>query len=312
MRLPLQSARLQAGGARLGIDAPYSYPDGGMTDRRNTSVARERPEGALNAIVATQPEIIRAEAVTKRFGGLTALDGIDYVLRENEIAGILGSNGAGKTVFFNLLSGFYQPDSGAIYFQGRDVTRWSPQQRVAAGMMRTFQLTSTFDNLTVIDNLVLAFYRAYKKHSLLHLFFNTCKAQHREPRVVQALHDFDLEDVRDREVRHLSLGEKRLLEIAMTLLVEPKLLMFDEPLAGLSESEIQRILKVLRRSLGRRTILIVEHKISHVQDLVQRLTVMHEGKVLADGGVEECLKHPDVRRSYWQIEIPAAPSGAAS
>ena len=256
-------------------------------------------------------EIIRTEAVTKRFGGLVALDGVDYVLRENEVAGIFGSNGAGKSLFFNLITGFYQPDEGTIYFRGEDVTRRSPQQRVARGMMRTFQLTSTFDNLSVIDNLVLAFFRAHKKHSVLRLFVNTCKRHRREPRIVKALHDFDLENVRDREVRHLSLGEKRLLEIAMTLIAAPTLLMFDEPLAGLSESEIQRILSVLRSRVGQQTILIVEHKISHVQDFVQRLSVMHEGRIIADGGVEECLQHPEVRRSYWQIEIPAAARDAA-
>jgi len=259
----------------------------------------------------TRAEIIRTESLTKRFGGLVALDGVNYVLRENEVAGIFGSNGAGKSLFFNLLTGYYRPDAGTIYYRGEDITHRTPQQRVERGIMRTFQLTSTFDNLSVIDNLVLAFFRAYKKHSLLQLFLNTCKGQRREDKIAQALHDFGLEDVRDREVRHLSLGEKRLLEIAMTLLAAPKLLMFDEPLAGLAESEIQRILEVLRKHVGRQTILIVEHKISHVQDFVQRLTVMHEGRILADGGVDECLRHPEVRRSYWQIEAPIAPAEAA-
>ncbi len=256
-------------------------------------------------------EIIRTDSLTKRFGGLVALDSVNYVLRENEVAGIIGSNGAGKSLFFNLLTGFYRPDAGTIYYQGQNVTHRTPQQRVAMGMMRTFQLTSTFDSLSVIDNLVISFFRAYRKPSLLQLFLNTCKAQRHEAKIVEMLDTFNLQDVRDRQVRHLGLGEKRLLEIAMALLGEPKLLMLDEPLAGLAESEIQRILEVLRQRVGRQTILIVEHKLSHVQDFVQRLTVMHEGQVIADGGVEECLRHPEVRRSYWQIEIPAEPSRAA-
>ncbi len=256
-------------------------------------------------------EIIRTESLTKRFGGLVALDSMNYVLRENEVAGIIGSNGAGKSLFFNLLTGYYRPDAGAIYYQGQNVTHRTPQQRVAMGMMRTFQLTSTFDNLSVIDNLVIAFFRAYRKPSLLRLLLNTCKAQHNEDKIVEMLDTFELQAVRDRQVRQLSLGEKRLLEIAMALLGEPKVLMFDEPLAGLAESEIHRILEVLRKRVGRQTILIVEHKLSHVQDFVQRLTVMHEGRVIADGGVEECLRHPEVRRSYWQIETPAEPSRAA-
>jgi len=256
-------------------------------------------------------EIIRAESVTKRFGGLVALDGVNYVLRENEVAGIFGSNGAGKSLFFNVLTGYYRPDAGTVYFRGKNITHWTPQQRIEAGMMRTFQLTSTFDNLSVIDNLVVSFFRACRKHSMLQLLFNTCKAQHNEDKIAEMLEAFDLQDVSDKQVMHLSLGEKRLLEIAMALLADPKVLMLDEPLAGLSESEIQRILQVLRRRVGRQTMLIVEHKISHVQEFVQRLTIMHEGRVIADGGVDECLQDPEVRRSYWQIEVPAPPIQAA-
>ena len=109
--------------------------------------------------------------------------------------------------------------------------------------------------------------------------------------------------LRDRLVKNLSLGEKRRLEIAMAVLAEPKVLLLDEPLAGLAESEIKSVLDVLRQRIGRQTILIVEHKISHVQDFLQRLTVMHEGRVIADGGYEEMLRHPEVRRSYWQIDV---------
>ena len=254
-------------------------------------------------------EIIRAEGVTKRFGGLVAVDQVSYLLQENEVAGIIGSNGAGKTTFFNLLTGYYPPDEGVIRYKGEDVTRMTPQERVARGMMRTFQLTATFDNLSVIDNLVLSFFRAHRKSSLLRLVLNTRKRHRKEAKIVAALETFGLQDVRDKLVKHLSLGEKRRLEIAMTILAEPKVLLLDEPLAGLAESEIQGILDVLRRHVGQQTILIVEHKISHVQDFLQRLTVMHEGRVIADGGCEECLRHPQVRRSYWQIEVPADPNG---
>jgi branched-chain amino acid transport system ATP-binding protein len=256
-------------------------------------------------------EILRAEAVTKRFGALVAVDRVDYSLRENEVAGIIGSNGAGKTTFFNLLTGYYLPDAGTVRYRGQDVTRWKPRQRVASGMMRTFQLTSTFENLSVIDNLVLAFFRAHGKSSLLHLLLRTRRGQRSEPKISEALETFALDGVRDREVRHLSLGEKRRLEIAMAVLAEPALLLLDEPLAGLAESEVKSVLDVLRRHIGRQTILIVEHKIAKVEDFLQRLTVMHEGRVIADGGYEECLRHPEVRRSYWQIEAPTAAGAGA-
>jgi branched-chain amino acid transport system ATP-binding protein len=247
-------------------------------------------------------DLIRAHGVTKRFGALVAVDHVDYVLRENEVAGIIGSNGAGKTTLFNLLTGYYRPDEGAIFYQGEDVSRKTPQQRVALGMMRTFQLTATFETLSVADNLVLAYFRAHRKSSLLSLLTNTCRGHRNDERIVRTLETFDLAGVADKHVRHLSLGEKRRLEIAMAVLAEPKVLLLDEPLAGLAESEIRSVLDVLRRHAGRQTILIVEHKISHISDFVQRLTVMHEGKIIADGGYEECLRHPAVRRSYWQIE----------
>ena len=257
-------------------------------------------------------EIIQAKGVTKRFGALVAVDRVDYSLREHEFAGIIGSNGAGKTTFFNLLTGYYAPDAGTILHKGEDVTRMTPQERVARGLMRTFQLTSTFDNLSVIDNLVLAFFRAHRKSSLMHLLLNTCKRHRNEDKIVAILETFDLQYVRDRQVKHLSLGEKRRLEIAMAVLAEPEVLLLDEPLAGLAESEIKGILDALGRHVGKQTILIVEHKISHVKDFLQRLTVMHEGRIIADGGYEECLRHPEVRRSYWQIDVSADGNGHAS
>ena len=252
-----------------------------------------------------RPEIIKAEGVTKRFGALIAVDRVDYSLRRHEVAGIIGSNGAGKTTFFNLLTGYFRPDAGIILHKGEDISRMAPEQRVARGLMRTFQLTSTFDNLSVIDNLVLAFFRAYRKSSLLHLLLNTCKRYRNEDKIVAILETFELQAVRERQVRHLSLGEKRRLEIAMAVLAEPEVLLLDEPLAGLAESEIRSILDVLRRHIGKQTILIVEHKISHVKDFLQRLTVMHEGRIIADGGFDECLQHPAVRKSYWQIDDAA-------
>jgi branched-chain amino acid transport system ATP-binding protein len=262
--------------------------------------------------VDLRTEIIKAEGVTKRFGGLVAVDRVDYALREFEVAGIIGSNGAGKTTLFNLLTGYYLPDDGRILYKGNDVTRMTPQERVAIGMMRTFQLTSTFDNLSVIDNLVLTFFRAHRKSSLLRQVLSTCKRFRNEEKILTILETFDLQDVRDRQVKHLSLGEKRRLEIAMAVLAEPEVLLLDEPLAGLADSEIKSILDVLKRHIGKQSILIVEHKISHVEDFLQRLTVMHEGRIIADGGFDECLAHPEVRRSYWQIDVEVAASGQSA
>jgi branched-chain amino acid transport system ATP-binding protein len=254
-------------------------------------------------------EILQTKSVTKRFGALVAVDHVDFTLREFEVAGILGSNGAGKTTFFNLLTGLFAPDEGVILHKGVDITHMTPQQRVARGVTRTFQLTSTFDNLSVTDNLVLAYFRAHHTSSMWQLLFTKRQRFHDEEKIVATLQTFDLIAVRDRMVKNLSLGEKRRLEIAMAVLAEPEVLLLDEPLAGLAETEIKGVLDVLRRHIGKQTILIVEHKISHIKDFVQRLVVMHDGRVIAEGGYDECLNHPEVRRSYWQID-PAEEAAA--
>jgi branched-chain amino acid transport system ATP-binding protein len=251
---------------------------------------------------APRPVIIKTEGVTKRFGPVIAVDNVDYQVYENEVAGILGSNGAGKTTFFNLLTGYTFPTEGTILYNGRNITKLTPQERVVMGMMRTFQLTSTFDDLSVIDNLTLAYFRAYKKSSLWQLLFNPCKKQHSDERILAALDTFDLAKVSGRLVKHLGLGEKRRVEIAMAILAEPKVLLLDEPLAGLSAFEIKGVLDVLRKQIGQRTILIIEHKISYMEGFLQRLIVMHEGRIIAEGGYEECMQSPEVRKSYWQID----------
>ena len=267
----------------------------------------DRGGTSATAVPPDEPaEILRAEALTKRFGSLTAVDRVSYTVRRHEVAGIFGSNGAGKTTFFNLLTGYYTPEEGAIWYKGRDITASSVQERVALGMMRTFQLTSTFDNLSVVDNLVLAFFRAHETSSLWGMLFSTCRRHRNADRIVATLETFDLAELREKEVRHLSLGEKRRLEIAMSMLAEPEVLLLDEPLAGLAESEIRNVLDVLGRQLGRQTIVIVEHKVSAVKEFVQHLVVMHEGRVIAAGGYDECMQHPEVRRSYWQIDTDGA------
>ncbi len=255
-------------------------------------------------------EIFQAKSVTKRFGALVAVDRVDFTLCEHDVAGIIGSNGAGKTTFFNLLTGMYAPDDGVILHKGEDITRLTPQERVARGVTRTFQLTSTFDNLTVTDNLVLAYFRAHCKSSLWQLLFTRSKRFHDEAKILATLATFELVQVRDRMVKNLSLGEKRRLEIAMAVIAEPEVLLLDEPLAGLAESEIKGVLDVLRQHIGKQTILIVEHKISHIKDFVHRLMVMHDGRAIAEGGYEECLNHPEVRRSYWQIDTSAEAANA--
>jgi branched-chain amino acid transport system ATP-binding protein len=242
-------------------------------------------------------EIIGTESVTKRFGALR-VDKVDYLLRENEVAGIIGSNGAGKTTFFNLLTGYYPPDEGIIRFRGEDATRMTPQERVAKGMMRTFQLTSTFDNPSGRQS-GLAFSCAQEGDA------DAAAVQHLQGHVVKknfaGVETFNLGTCDKGQASQP--GWRRRDYVAVW------------PAQGAAGWATRRACQIgfrglgVLRALGSQTILIVEHKISHVQDFLERLTVMHEGRVIADGGCEECLRHPEVRRSYWQIDVTAEASG---
>jgi len=252
-------------------------------------------------------EILRTEALTKRFGSFVAVDRVDFSLQEGEVVGIVGPNGAGKTTFFNLVTGYHLPDEGRVMYLGRDVTQAPPQRRVALGLVRTFQLASTFDALPVVDNLVLALFSRLHPGSPVHLLLSTPRRRYYDdPRVQEVLERFQLTALRDRVVRHLSLGEKRRLEIAMAVLAEPRVLMLDEPLAGLSEAEIHQVLEVLRGQRGQRSTVVVEHKVSHLLGFLERLVVLHEGRVIAEGSPEACLRHPEVRRSYWRVGAESA------
>ncbi len=247
-------------------------------------------------------EILRTVDLTKRFGRLVAVDRVNFVLPPGQVVGIVGPNGAGKTTFFNVVTGYYAPDEGRVLYRGEDLTHAPPQRRVAVGLVRTFQLASTFDTLTVLDNLVLALFFRITGGPGLWALLRTCRSwYYRDPRIQAVLEQFELSPLRHRVVRHLSLGEKRRLEIAMAILSDPQVLMLDEPLAGLSEAEIRGVLRVLRDQVGRRSMVIVEHKVSHLMGFVERLLVMHEGRVIADGTPEECLRDPEVRRSYWRV-----------
>jgi len=263
--------------------------------------ARGVPEADLSA------EILRTVDLTKRFGSFVAVDHVNFSLREGEVAGIVGPNGAGKTTFFNLVTGYHPPDEGRVVYLGQDVTHAPPQHRVGLGLVRTFQLASTFDALSVLDNLVLArFSRLHSGANVWGLLTAPRRRYYDDPRVQEVLERFQLTGQRDRLVRHLSLGEKRRLEIAMAILSEPRVLMLDEPLAGLSEAEIHQVMDVLRSQVGQRSMVVVEHKVSHLLGFVERLVVLHEGRVIAEGRPEECLQDPEVRRSYWRVGAESA------
>ncbi|HHY33466.1 MAG TPA: ABC transporter ATP-binding protein [Firmicutes bacterium] len=251
--------------------------------------------------MSTNNAAIETRGITKRFGGFTAVNNVSYRLGQRETAAIIGPNGAGKTTFFNLITGAYIPDQGSVLYGGRDVTKLPPQNRVGLGVRRTFQLASTFDNLKVIDNLKVAYFRTHRKSSIANMFCTKmdCVA---DKVIWDQLERFGLAGVAETETKNLSLGDKRKLEMAMALIGNPEVLLLDEPFAGLSEREIDETIDILREYVGKISILIVEHKITKLKTFVERVTVLAEGQIIADGGFEEVLQSPAVRKSYWQID----------
>ena len=251
-------------------------------------------------------ELITTRGLTKRFGGLTAVNQVDFSVREGLAAGVIGPNGSGKTTLFNLLSGYFPPTEGTITFQGQDITHLPPNKRVSLGMSRTFQLVSVFPSLSAWENLVLSCLR-FKDHqaSGLRFYFRPSRDEEILEDCHHALSSVGLEEKALTTTSALSYGDKRKLEIAMALSLRPKLLLLDEPLAGLSDYEIGEVLELIRQVKKDFTLVIIEHKISKIMDLVERLSVMNEGRIIAEGDPEEVLRNPDVRECYWGKEANA-------
>lgn len=247
--------------------------------------------------------IIETKGVTIQFNGLVAVDGVNFSMKEGEAVGIIGSNGAGKTTFFNLLTGLFPPTNGSIFYDGKEITLVPPHTRVMMGIVRTFQLVSVFDSLTVADNLILSVVRFREKQKLTGDFFF---ADARRPSVLsiceEALTTMGIEDKAHLMTSELSYGDKRKLEIAVALSLKPRILLLDEPFAGLGDIEIEEVSSIIRRVKESFSFIIIEHKISRIVDLVQRLSVMHEGRLIAEGAPAEVLRNPLVREVYWGKE----------
>jgi branched-chain amino acid transport system ATP-binding protein len=250
--------------------------------------------------------ILETRQLTKSFEGLTAVDRVDFQLKEDEKVGIIGPNGAGKTTFFNLLTGLFFPSSGKILHCDpgeRDITKVAPYHRVKMGIIRTFQLVSVFNSLKVSDNLVLPNVRFSKDYEVKRkFFFKDIEHQEIFGKCQSALSIMNLEKKAALMTDELSYGDKRKLEIAIALSLKPKILLLDEPFSGLSDFEIEEVLHLLGTIKERFALIIIEHKISRIVDLVQRLGVMHEGRMIANGKPQEVLGDPLVREVYWGKE----------
>jgi len=239
--------------------------------------------------------VIRTEALTIRFGGLTALRGVNFEVGRGEVRAIIGPNGAGKSTFFNCLTGVLRPSSGRILFHGEDITGLSPDRISQKGIARSYQITNLLPNVTTLENVRIA--AQSRRHSWSMLRHHRAYADLIE-KAEAVLESVGLRAKADELAANLSHGEQRNLEIGIALATEPKLLCLDEPTAGMSTSETHETMELVRRIAKNLTILIVEHDMQVVMELAQRITVLHYGEVLAEGTPDEIQQNPRVLEVY--------------
>jgi len=239
---------------------------------------------------------LRTEALTKRYGGLLVTDAVSLDIRGGEIHALIGPNGAGKTTLINQLSGELAPVSGKIWFSDGDVTLLPIHQRARSGLLRSYQITSVFDEFTVLENVMFAAMAA-KEHAFK--FWRAMVDNRRARAAAQAsIASCGLERQVDTLAADLAYGERRQLELAMSLAAEPKFLLLDEPMAGMSVQESSAVIALLQALKGRYTILLVEHDMDAVFALADRISVLVYGKVMFTGTPAEIRNHPEIRAVY--------------
>jgi branched-chain amino acid transport system ATP-binding protein len=240
--------------------------------------------------------ILETHGLTMDFRGFRALDGVDLRVEPGELHAVIGPNGAGKTTLFNLLSGLLRPTGGRIEFEGREITGLPPHEVACRGIARSFQITSVFPHLTVLDNVELAL---VARTSLGYVWWRSDRVLRRfDDRGYDILTAIGLRDLARREVATLPYGHKRALEIGLALALDPTLLLLDEPTAGLSADDSARIVDVVRRVAQERTIVLVEHNMGVVAELSQHITVLQRGRVLAEGTYTALRANPAVIEAY--------------
>ena len=249
--------------------------------------------------------LLSTHALAKSFGDNRAVDSVDFVVRQGEVLSLIGSNGAGKTTLVNLISGLYQPDSGSIVFEERDVTRQSSYQRIQAGIARSFQLVNLFDQLSCVDNVALSIFSREGKTLRLATLASRDRAVWEEAQGV--LQQFGFDNKAEIPAGAISHGERKLLDVAVAYALRPKLLFLDEPTSGVSTREkapIMDIVSAIVRS-GGITVVIIEHDMDIVFRYSERIVVMHQGEILADGTPDEIRRNDTVTTTL----IGTHPSG---
>jgi branched-chain amino acid transport system ATP-binding protein len=240
--------------------------------------------------------VLELKALSKSFGGLRAVRGVDLAVAPGDRQAVIGPNGAGKTTLFNLVTGILPATSGEVLLFGRDVTRWPSHRRAALGMARTFQVTSLFPRLTVLDNVLLAIEGLRRTKFVMWRPLASYRDVQEKAR--RLLADAGFLDRRDVEVRYLSHGEQRQLEIVVGLAGDPKILLLDEPAAGLSSGESAEMAKFLGRLDRSLAILLIEHDMDVVFDVADHISVLHFGEVVETGVAEHIRGSRKVQEIY--------------
>jgi len=238
--------------------------------------------------------VLRTENLCKRFGGLTAVDRLSFELPGGRLHAIIGPNGAGKTTFFNLISGLLVPDSGRVFFCGREITGHRPHEISRLGIKRTLQIKSVFPQLSVAENLWITAHAG----RFLHPFRAAAKDRATREKVERILEQMGLTRLAQRQAGTLSYGDVALLEIGMALISQPRLLLLDEPTCGMSPAETERAVAKIRELARSIDIVIIEHDMEVVFGIAEDITVMTQGAILASGGPREIAGDERVREAY--------------
>lgn len=243
--------------------------------------------------------VLRTEGLTKEFGGLTAVEDVDFELEEGELHCIIGPNGAGKTTFFNLISGGLDPTDGTVYLGGENVVDKGPIEILDHGLARSFQISQLFNGLTVMQNIRLGLLGAMERRSLFWFLFSNIEDDEELKEEAYAIAErVGLGEEADKKVSELAHGKKRNLEIALALSTGAEVLLLDEPAAGLTTAETESLMDLITDIAEDRTILLVEHDMHLVMGIAETITVLHNGRVLAQGPPEEIREDQTVKEVY--------------
>lgn len=240
-------------------------------------------------------EILRAENITMRFGGFTALANVSVSFPRGQLTAIIGPNGAGKSTFFNVLSGAYVPTAGRVLFEGRDITGTPQHMFARMGIAKSFQITNVFPQLTAIENVRIARQALSRRFDLWTPRSRLSEMEEKAARLIELV---GLGRHAQRHAENLAHGEQRALEIALALACEPKLLLLDEPTAGMSPEETTAMMGLIVRLAAERTVILVEHKMKLVMGICRHLIVLHHGEFLAEGTPDDIRANDEVRRVY--------------